>query len=126
MSKQHTNIEVTPEELVNNLVLQLDTGNEYDYFNIFEIDKVSGLLHLTESIDCGEKITIKPELIKKLHQNVREKSMYQIELNWKASEIINSLNLDYHVTVPKKVKDLLFSGELIELPIETLAKLCSK
>lgn len=126
MSKQHTNIEVTPEELVNNLVLQLDTGNEYDYFNIFEIDKVSGLLHLTESIDCGEKITIKPELIKKLHQKVREKSMYQIELNWKASEIINSLNLDYHVTVPKKVKELLFSGELIELPIETLAKLCSK
>lgn len=126
MSKQHTNIEVTPEELVNNLVLQLDTGNEYDYFNIFEIDKVSDLLHLTESIDCGEKITIKPELIKKLHQNVREKSMYQIELNWKASEIINSLNLDYHVTVPKKVKELLFSGELIELPIETLAKLCSK
>ena len=126
MSKQHINIEVTPEELVNNLVLQLDTGNEYDYFNIFEVDKVSGLLHLTESIDCGEKITIKPELIKKLHQKVREKSMYQIELNWKASEIINSLNLDYHVTVPKKVKDLLFNGELIELPIETLAKLCSK
>lgn len=126
MSKQHTNIEVIPEELVNNLVLQLDTGNEYDYFNIFEIDKVSGLLHLTESIDCGEKITIKPELIKKLHQKVREKSMYQIELNWKASEIINSLNLDYHVNVPKKVKELLFSGELIELPIETLAKLCSK
>ena len=126
MSKQHTNIEVTPEELVNNLVLQLDTGNEYDYFNIFEIDKVSGLLHLTESIDCGEKVTIKPELIKKLHQKAREKSMYQIELNWKASEIINSLNLDYHVTVPKKVKELLFSGELIELPIETLAKLCGK
>jgi len=126
LSKQHTNIEVIPEELVNNLVLQLDTGNEYDYFNIFEIDKVSGLLHLTESIDCGEKITIKPELIKKLHQKVREKSMYQIELNWKASEIINSLNLDYHVNVPKKVKELLFSGELIELPIETLAKLCSK
>ncbi|WNM50462.1 hypothetical protein Alsa1_CDS0112 [Staphylococcus phage Alsa_1] len=125
MSKQHTNIEVTPEELVNNLVLQLDTGNEYDYFNIFEIDKVSGLLHLTESIDCGEKITIKPELIKKLHQKVREKSMYQIELNWKASEIINSLNLDYHVSVPKKVKELLFSGELIELPLETLAKLCN-
>ncbi|WNM51056.1 hypothetical protein Alsa3_CDS0187 [Staphylococcus phage Alsa_3] len=125
MSKQHTNIEVTPEELVNNLVLQLDTGNEYDYFNIFEIDKVSGLLHLTESIDCGEKITIKPELIKKLHQKVREKSMYQIELNWKASEIINSLNLNYHVSVPKKVKELLFSGELIELPLETLAKLCN-
>ena len=51
--------------------------------------------------------------------------MYKIELNWKASEIINSLNLDYHVSVPKKVKDLLFSGELIELPLETLAKLYS-
>lgn len=125
MSRQYTNITITPKDLVDNLVIQLDTGNDYDYFSIFDIDRVSGLLHLTESIDCGEKITIKPELIKSLHQKVKDKSMYQIELNWKASEIINSLNLDYHVSVPKKVKDLLFSGELIELPLETLAKLCN-
>ncbi len=126
MSKQHINIEVTPKELIDNLVIQLDTENEFDYFNIFDINKENDLLYLTEEIDCGDKITIKPELIKKLHQKVREKSMYQIELNWKASEIINSLNLDYHVSVPKKVKDLLFNGELIELPIETIAKLCIK
>ena len=125
MSRQQENITITPKELVDNLVIQLDTGNDYDYFNIFDIDRVSGFLHLTESIDCGEKITIKPELIKRLHQKVKDKSMYQIELDWKASEIINSLNLDYHVSVPKKVKELLFSGELIELPLETLAKLCN-
>lgn len=125
MSRQQENITITPKDLVDNLVIQLDTGNDYDYFNIFDIDRVSGLLHLTESIDCGEKITIKPELIKNLHQKVKDKSMYQIELDWKASEIINSLNLNYHVSVPKKVKELLFSGELIELPLETLAKLCN-
>lgn len=126
MSKQQENITISPKELIDNLVIQLDTENEFDYFNIFDIDKENGLLYLTEEIDCGDKITIKPKLIKKLHQKVIENSMYQIELNWKASEIINSLNLDYHVSVPKKVKDLLFSGELIELPIETLAKLCVK
>lgn len=125
MNKQNINIEITPKELVDNLVLQLDTGNDYDYFNIFEIDKVNDLLLLTEAVTCNEKITIKPELIKKLHQEVKDKSMYQIELDWKASEIINTLNLDFHVTVPKRVKDLLFNGELIELPIETLAKLCN-
>ncbi|WNM50704.1 hypothetical protein Alsa2_CDS0090 [Staphylococcus phage Alsa_2] len=125
MSRQQENITITPKDLVDNLVIQLDTGNDYDYFNIFDIDRVSGLLHLTESIDCGDKITVKPELIKSLHQKVKDKSMYQIELNWKASKIINSLNLDYHVSVPKKIKELLFSGELIELPLETLAKLCN-
>lgn len=125
MNKQHANIEITPKELVDNLVFQLDTGNDFDYFNIFDINKESGLLHLTETIDSNEKITIKPELIKKLYQKVKDKSMYQIELDWKASEIINTLNLDFHVTVPKRVEDLLFNGELIELPIETLAKLCN-
>lgn len=53
MSKQQENIEVTPEELVDNLVIQLDTENEFDYFNIFDIDKENGLLQLVEEIDCG-------------------------------------------------------------------------
>ncbi|MFX5697286.1 hypothetical protein ABTE35_19590, partial [Acinetobacter baumannii] len=70
-------------------------------------------------------IILSYDLIDKINKEIKKKSMSQIQLNWKASEIINKMSLEYdlHENIPNHIKEMIYSGELIDLPIETLVKL---
>lgn len=119
------NVSITGKELKDNLFVDLDTGYEYDYVNILDVNKDTELLEFLEDIEEDSTIYIKPDLIEKLNNLVKKSSMYKIKQNWEASEIVNSLYLNHRVTeVPESIKEMIFSGELLDLPIESIVKLC--
>nr|DAG96556.1 MAG TPA: hypothetical protein [Herelleviridae sp.] len=119
------NISITGKELKDNLFVDLDTGYEYDYVNILDVNKDTEFLEFLEDIEEDSTVYIKPDLIEKLNNLVKKSSMYKIKQNWEASEIVNSLYLNHRVTeVPESIKEMIFSGELLDLPIESIVKLC--
>lgn len=126
MEEKYNEVSISAQELADNILIQLYTGYEKDYFNFIHINN-DGCLYLDEdeSIEPHQRIILSYDLIDKINKEIKKKSMAQIQLNWKASEIINKMSLEYdlHENIPNHIKEMIYSGELIDLPIETLVKL---
>lgn len=126
MEEKYKEVSISAQELTDNVFIQLYTGYEKDYFNFIHIN-TDGCLYLDEdeSIEPHQRIILSYDLIDKINKEIKKKSMSQIQLNWKASEIINKMSLEYdlHENIPNHIKEMIYSGELIDLPIETLVKL---
>lgn len=124
MEDKFKNVAINPIELCNWVMMEADTRFHDDYYNFLYIDDETGKITVSESVKPYNKIYLHPDFIKKIVEKADEKSLSQIEHNWKASLTIHNLEFGHEVQVPGHIKRLLYEGKLDRVDTETLITLC--